>query len=298
MVDHKSRCSLGAFDENCATTRPSPRTRPKSSTDSSSSDESESLTYERKRNRGQIGAERVAISRNFQKQSIGRSQRWSQRFKAMGCVGPSPRMPYFHHENDPVRRNVSSYDSGFLEEDGISVIRKMRNSVDSAFLPSVREGHYPNSTASRRSRSQDNEYNMKSYSKFRTRGRPSNRPYAYESTDDELFLVMGNHMAYQNSSSDDLSAFNTYTSQDRKGRKRLNPRNSVVYNASNSHYKWHRRQIYQATASYQATTDSMIDLYEGDIVQVIRKSKGGWWLVEIHDELGWAPSNFLEPIMR
>lgn len=41
----------------------------------------------------------------------------------------------------------------------------------------------------------------------------------------------------------------------------------------------------------------MIDLYEGDIVWVIFKSKGGWWFVEIYDELGWVLFNFFELIM-
>lgn len=62
------------------------------------------------------------------------------------------------------------------------------------------------------------------------------------------------------------------------------------------HSKGNRKPTHQAIASYQATTDGTIDLYEGDKVQVIRKSKGGWWFVRIDDEQGWAPSNYLEPI--
>ena len=56
------------------------------------------------------------------------------------------------------------------------------------------------------------------------------------------------------------------------------------------------RRIYQAIALYQATTDETVDLYEGDQVQVICKSRGGWWYVKIDDEEGWVPSNFLQPI--
>ena len=127
---------------------------------------------------------------------------------------------------------------------------------------------------------------------------PSYRRYAYGSTDDDLFSVMRNHTTYENSSSDDLSVFNTSASQGRKRRIHSKRMHSVVVKTSISHSKRHRRQVYQATASYQATEIGMIDSYEGDIVQVIRKSKGGWWLVEIDDELGWVPSYFLKPIMR
>ena len=57
-----------------------------------------------------------------------------------------------------------------------------------------------------------------------------------------------------------------------------------------------RRQIYQAIAMYQAMSNDTIDLFEGDQVQVIRKTTGGWWYVRINNEEGWAPSNYLEPI--
>lgn len=62
----------------------------------------------------------------------------------MSCVGFFLRMFYFYYENDFVRWNVFLYDFGFLEEDGISVIRKMRNFVDLVFLFFVREGYYFN----------------------------------------------------------------------------------------------------------------------------------------------------------
>ena len=56
------------------------------------------------------------------------------------------------------------------------------------------------------------------------------------------------------------------------------------------------RSAYQAMAMYQAMSENEIDLYEGDKVKVIRKSRSGWWYVNIDHEEGWAPSNFLKPI--
>lgn len=82
---------------------------------------------------------------------------------------------------------------------------------------------------------------MKSYFKFRIRGRFLNRFYVYEFIDDELFLVMGNYMVNENFFSDDFLVFNMNILQDRKGRKCLNFRNLVVYNVLNSYYKRYRR---------------------------------------------------------
>lgn len=51
---------------------------------------------------------------------------------------------------------------------------------------------------------------MKSYFKFRIRGRFLNRFYVYEFIDDEVFLVMGNYMVNENFFSDDFLVFNMY----------------------------------------------------------------------------------------
>lgn len=298
MLGSDNEYSFGAFVETRDTIRKSSKTSPKSSTESSSSSSDKSPRYELRRRKNNANeAERVYTSRSFHKEAVYRSHKWGQRFKAMNGAGPSSNLRYFHSKEGPrwppVRQNMSSYDSGFPEDERTNFVREMRHSLFS--LPAARENHCNEPPAYRRYDSQDNEITMKSCSKLRSKRRSSNIPRADDSSDDEVFPKMRNHFTYEDSSGDDL-VFHTYTPQCRRRRNRSKPRYPVAVDASYGHSKGHRRQIYQAIANYQATTDGTIDLYEGDMVRVIRKSKGGWWLVEIHDEHGWAPSNYLQPI--
>ena len=43
---------------------------------------------------------------------------------------------------------------------------------------------------------------------------------------------------------------------------------------------------------------SQVSLACGDVVGVIEKHENGWWLVCIEDQQGWAPSSYLEPIVK
>ena len=43
---------------------------------------------------------------------------------------------------------------------------------------------------------------------------------------------------------------------------------------------------------------SQVSLACGDVVGVIEKHENGWWLVCIEDQQGWAPSSYLEPLVK
>ena len=178
------------------------------------------------------------------------------------------------------QRHVGSYDSGYLEDERRKVLKKTRQFVSQP----GRNISHPTSQHF-------------FYRKCHSEGNGRDDVWHFsESSDDEVFPVMKTN---KDSSSYD-SEVASYDLQ--KKRERRNKINRSRYSpdkviASNSCSRG-GRGMYQAIAMYQATTDDTIDLYEGDQVQVIRKSRGGWWYVKIDDEEGWTPSNFLEPITR
>ena len=51
--------------------------------------------------------------------------------------------------------------------------------------------------------------------------------------------------------------------------------------------------IYYALATFEANGPGEITIYKGNKVKVEAKAPNGWWMVQIGDESGWAPSNFL-----
>jgi len=53
---------------------------------------------------------------------------------------------------------------------------------------------------------------------------------------------------------------------------------------------------YQAMYSYTSQEKNEITMNEGDIVQVLERNSNGWWLLNANDQLGWGPSNFLQPV--
>ena len=55
--------------------------------------------------------------------------------------------------------------------------------------------------------------------------------------------------------------------------------------------------LYCARFSYEASERSEISFNQGERMKVIRKSQNGWWFVVIGEEKGWAPSNFLVPVI-
>lgn len=55
---------------------------------------------------------------------------------------------------------------------------------------------------------------------------------------------------------------------------------------------------FYVTDSYQGDeNNNEAILTEGEVVQVIQTSPNGWWLVSSNHQLGWAPSNFLAPVL-
>lgn len=191
------------------------------------------------------------------------------------------------------QKNVGSFDSGCPEDEKRKALKKTKHCVSEP----GRMISYKKPT-----------FNKAQRSSYRPR-RPSanSEPDGRFSTawhfssDDEVFSVERNK---------DSSSYESEVSSrgPRKRRERQMKRNwprlpeySQGYHPNHSFVSLNNsprrsRRIYQAIALYQATTDETIDLYEGDQVQVIRKSRGGWWYVKIDDEEGWVPSNFLQPI--
>lgn len=235
------------------------------------------------------------------KEAVCRQQKWYKRFEAMNGVHrlskehyslstESLRMPLVK------QKNVMSYDSGFPEDERTNAIQRLRNPL---LVPDTRANHHKrlsHPTSYKRYKSQfDNGYLIRNLPKYRPDRTPLNVFHVDDSSDGEVFLKTKNRIVYEDSSCDD-SAVHSYTRRPRKKRNRSKlPQNASPYGLyhSGGHSS---KSSYQAIASYRASTDDTIDLYEGDKVQVIRKSRGGWWFVKIDDEEGWAPSNFLEPI--
>ena len=55
-------------------------------------------------------------------------------------------------------------------------------------------------------------------------------------------------------------------------------------------------RLYRAMYTYIAQEDGEVSLAEGDEIEVIQRSENGWWLVRTSEELGWAPSNYLQSL--
>ena len=240
------------------------------------------------------------------KEAVCRHKRWHKRFVAMNgarCLSKdhrsffteSHRMPQAKH------KNVVSYDSGFPEDERTNAAWRMRKFLS---LPDTRVNHHKRlslATSCRRYNSQFNDgYVLSNLPQYRPDRAPSNVFHEDNSSDGEVFRKTKHPSVHGDSSCDDLEG-HSYTRRIKKKTKRsqllkYSVQKDVHYSRrpSGGHSS---KFAYQAIASYQASTDDTIDLYEGDKVQVIRKSRGGWWLVKIDDEEGWAPSNYLAPIL-
>ena len=53
---------------------------------------------------------------------------------------------------------------------------------------------------------------------------------------------------------------------------------------------------YQAMYTYISQEKNEITINEGDIVEVVKQSSNGWWLLATNNQLGWGPSNYLQPV--
>ena len=240
------------------------------------------------------------------KKAVCRQQKWFRRFEATNSVGclskehhslltESRRMP------PEKRKNLLSSDSGFLEDDKTTAVR--RAARKSLPVPDTRENHHnrlSHSTSYKHYHSQfDDGYLLRNLPQHRPDRAPSDVFHEDNSSDSEVFQKRLNRSGYEGSSCDDLG----FQSHPRRTRKKTNrsklPKYSIQKDVPYSRHpsvSHGLKLAYQAIASYRDSTDDTIDLYEGDKVQVIRKSKGGWWLVKTDHDEGWAPSNYLEPI--
>ena len=131
---------------------------------------------------------------------------------------------------------------------------------------------------------------------------PLHTIYVSESSNDEVFQSQGSKESSNCDS--EVASYDVRKRRERHGRRNRPsvPETSQWYPANGTTEVTTNgcspggRQIYQAIAMYQAMSNDTIDLFEGDQVQVVRKTRGGWWYVRIDNEEGWAPSNYLEPI--
>ena len=55
------------------------------------------------------------------------------------------------------------------------------------------------------------------------------------------------------------------------------------------------KPVFVAVASYQ-DDDEAVSFKEGDHMEVLEQDDGGWWLVKLNGNTGWAPSNYLQPL--
>ncbi len=239
------------------------------------------------------------------KEGVCRQQKCYKRFEAMDSTRRSSQASYSvpterHRSLLVKQKNAVSYDSGFLEDERTNAGQWMGHSSS---MPDSRGNHQKrlsHVTSSRGYHSRFNqEYTVKNLPKYRGDRAPLNMVHLDYSSDDEVFFTTKNCFEDEDSSCDDLTV-HSYTLRPRKKRNRPKlPKYSIQEDAPYGRYQTegHETKLtYQAIASYQASTDGTIDLYEGDKVHVIRKTRGGWWFVQIDDEVGWAPSNYLEPI--
>ncbi|XP_031561245.1 SH3 and PX domain-containing protein 2A-like [Actinia tenebrosa] len=56
------------------------------------------------------------------------------------------------------------------------------------------------------------------------------------------------------------------------------------------------KQFYVAIATFCEDDETSVSFQEGDTIEVLQQDDGGWWMVKVNDETGWAPSNYLQPL--
>ncbi|MED6274442.1 hypothetical protein CHARACLAT_016374 [Characodon lateralis] len=56
-----------------------------------------------------------------------------------------------------------------------------------------------------------------------------------------------------------------------------------------------RGVLYQVVKSYSSTKDDEVSVNSGTVVEVLRKSENGWWLIRHNRKTGYIPTLFLQP---
>ena len=239
------------------------------------------------------------------KEAVCRQQKWCRRFEATnGCrylskehhslLTESRRMP------PAKRKSQVSYDSGFPEDYRTNAVRRI---VRKSLVPDTIANHHnrlSRPTSCRRYHSQfEDGYVLRNPPQYRPGRASLHVCHEDNSSNSEGHQRMKNHSVCKGSFCDDFAVYSYPWRPRRRANRSKLPKHSIQKDALYSRYpsgSHSLRLAYRAIASYRASTDDTIDLYEGDKVQVIRKSKGGWWFVKINHDEGWAPSNYLEPI--
>ncbi|KAK3749617.1 hypothetical protein QZH41_012955 [Actinostola sp. cb2023] len=54
------------------------------------------------------------------------------------------------------------------------------------------------------------------------------------------------------------------------------------------------KELFVAISSFEDNSEGVVSLREGDVVEVVDKSEGEWWLVRFNDKQGWTPSSYLK----
>ena len=240
------------------------------------------------------------------KKAACRQQKWCRRFEVTNgyrCLSKEHHSLLTESRRMPPtkRKSQVSYDSGFPEDDRTTAVRRIVRKSLSA--PDTRANHhnrlsYP--TSYRRYHPQfDDGYVLRNLPQYKPNRAPLHVFHEDNSSDSEVFQKMKNRSVCEGSFCDDLGV-HSYPRRPRRRANRSKPlKHTIQKDDPYSRHPSGRHSLkwpYQAIASYRASTDDTVDLYEGDKVQVIRKSKGGWWFVKTDQAEGWAPSNYLEPI--
>ena len=240
------------------------------------------------------------------KKAVCRQQKWFRRFEATNgvrCLSKEHHSLLTESRRMPLakRKNLVSYDSGFLEDDKTTPVRRIART--SLPVPDSRSNHHnrlSHPTSYRRYHSQfDDGYLLRNLPQHRPDRAHLHVFHEDNSSDSEVFQMRQTRSVYESSSSNDLGVHSYPRRAGKKTNRSKLPKYSIQKDAPYSRHPLVSHSLklaYQAIASYRNSTDDTIDLFEGDKVQVIRKSKGGWWLVKTDHDEGWAPSNYLEPI--
>jgi len=74
---------------------------------------------------------------------------------------------------------------------------------------------------------------------------------------------------------------------------RRNPK-SPVKSESGSDSNNNNNTKYIALATYADADPGMLNFDKGDMLEILEKDDGGWWLAKLNDQTGWVPSNFIK----
>nr|XP_057943143.1 neutrophil cytosol factor 1 isoform X2 [Doryrhamphus excisus] len=53
---------------------------------------------------------------------------------------------------------------------------------------------------------------------------------------------------------------------------------------------------YRVIADFVKTSKHELNLYTGDLVEIVEKNQNGWWFCQCDTKRGWAPASYLEPL--